>query len=322
MKIMFLNSLDLAGLAYNLCNAVNKYTNHEADHIVTKIDPILKYPRMHYFGPHNASELRQLVYDSDALIFNEWPGIWKAMDLDIEKLRNKIIGVTFGGAGFRKLMYRNKNVEHYNKISGDVKYMLHSVDFLKQAPDWPWICPCFGIEELRKQYDYAKSEPPVVATSPCPVSDGVNPAMGKVSDGFKGVVKRLKDKGLKFKSNCISSYAGGVPNAECLRLKAPASIFFDRLYMIYGMNSIEAAGFESAVVTETSRFARKKIHQLSGVKCPFVIVNTWEEVEEAFAALISDSKYRRNKGLECYKYAEAVHGGKFSANRLIKALEG
>jgi len=321
MKIMFLNARDLAGVTYNFAKAINKYTKHEADQIATTQVSVMKNPAMHYWNNEDKEKLRQLIYDSDAIVFHEWLGIpTNAMKLDIKKLRGKIFAVTFGGAGFRKIRFRQNCMKYYNELFDNVKYMVQSPDFPEEE-DWPWVPRCVATDELREKYNYVKHVPPVVATSPHPMSDGVNPAVGNVSDVFKKVTSRLSGRGFKFKANCISNYEGGVDNDTCLKLKAPASIFFDRLYKVFGLNSIEAATFESAVVTGTNQFALDYIKQSTGITCPFTIVNNWKEVSESFEELISDPKYMRQKGLECYKYAEAVHGGKTSAERIIKILE-
>ena len=322
MKIMFLNARDLAGVTYNFAKAINKYTKHEADQIATKQVSVMKNPAMHYFNNEDKEEQRRLIYESDAIIFHEWMGIPTVMKLDIKKLRKKILAVTFGGAGFRKPLFRQHCMEYYGKISDNVKYMVHSPDFPEEKPDWPWIPRCVAIDELREKYDYAKLEPPIVAISPHPMSDGVNPATGNVSDIFSKASSQLNDKDLKFHARRISTYKGGVDNDTCLMLKAPASIFFDRIYKVFGLNSIEAATFESAVVTGTNQFALDYIKQSTGVSCPFTIVNNWKEVGEAFEKLISDPEYRRRKGLECYKYVDAIHSGKVSAERIVKILEG
>lgn len=322
MKIMFLNASDLAGVTYNFAKAINKYTKHEADQIATTSVSVMKNPAMHYFNNENKEELRRLIYDSDAIVFHEWMGIPAVMNLDEEKLRNKTLAVTFGGAGFRKIKFRQNCMDYYNRISDDVKYIIHSPDFLEAEPEWPWVPRCVAVDELRKKYDYTKSDPPLVATSPHPQSDGVNPARGNVSDIFKEVTSQLTTNNLKFKSHCISSYEGGVDNDTCLRLKAPASIFFDRIYKVFGLNSIEAAAFESAVVTGTSQFVLSEIRQSTGVTCPFIITNNLLAVEEAFTKLINYPDYRREKGLLCYRYVEAVHSGKLSAERLVKILGG
>ena len=322
MKMVFLNVRDLAGVTYNFAKAINKYTKHEANHIATEPVRTMKNPAMHYFNNYDSKgkeELRQMVYDSDVIVFHEWMGIPTTLKLDFGKIKNKALAVTFGGGGFRVPRFRQHCMEYYGKISNDVKYIVHSPDFRREE-DWPWVPRCVDMDELRKKYNYAKSDPPYVTTSPHPVSDGVNPAVGNISDGFKGVVSQLKVRGLKFRANCISTHRGGVDNDTCLRLKAPASIFFDRIYKVFGVNSIEAAAFESVVVTGTNKFALKEIKWSTGIECPFVIVNSWAEVEMAFARLISDPKYRQRKGLECYKYAEAVHGGRLSAERIVKIL--
>ena len=109
-------------------------------------------------------------------------------------------------------------------------------------------------------------------------------------------------------------------NDECLKIKSHASAFFDRLYSIYGVNSLEAAAFGSAVITGTDQHALDVIKKHLGMKCPFIIRHTWEGVESAFVELLRNPKAMKRHGAACLRYAEAVE--KYAAQRMVKVLKG
>lgn len=310
MNIVILCIWDFAGNMYSLCTAINKHTKHKATMIHLRnagytYPVMLKNPRAHL------SQIRKLVYDADAVVFKEFGTIPKAFGIELEKLNKKPVVVLFGGEGFRKMRHRTVSLETYKHLP-NLRWAVTTTTFLKEFPDWVWIPRCVRFEEIREKYDYEKLTPPLITTSP---SRGSNRTHRTLTQ-FRRIVSSLKADGLDFQSLEIFD----VNNDNCLRQKAPASIFFDRIGTIYGVNSQEAGAFESAIITGTPQFALGKLEEF-GFACPFINVTSIEEVVEACAELIKDEEYRKRKGLECSKYVERLHSGRESAKRLIMAFE-
>lgn len=318
MKIMFLCAKDMAGTMYNLCAAVNKYTKHEAEQMVTR-QGRYKYPIMHRIGDGNRKEMLQRIYDSDAIVFHEWLGIPHVMKMDTSKIRNKILAISYGGGGFRNSKKRQNGRDYYRKISENVIYFACSADFLIHE-NIPWVPRCVRTEELRQTYDYTKLDPPVIAVSPSKGSDNVKRSMGLVSENFREIAKSMKQRDFKFQARHISNYKKTISNDACLRLKAPASIFFDRLYSIYGVNSLEAGAFGSAVVTGTAPHALSGIRKRLGIPCPYVIVDNWEQTQAEIENLLNNPKELKQRGLKCYEYSKRVE--EHAAKRLVEILGG
>ncbi|GAH37555.1 unnamed protein product, partial [marine sediment metagenome] len=86
---------------------------------------------------------------------------------------------------------------------------------------------------------------------------------------------------------------------------------------IYGINSMEAGAFESAVVTGSSSFAINKLKELG---CPFVFVNSVDDATEKIAELITDEEYMKSKGMECFAFVNHYFSGREGAKRLVEAL--
>lgn len=318
MKIAFLCAKDMAGVMYNLCEAVNTYTKHEAVHIISSLHPKYRFPYQHKITSANRAEMHALIYGCDAVVFSEWMGIIDTMKLSRRTLRRKMIAVTYGGGGFRLRRARIASVNYYGNINKNVKFIACSADFLERE-NLPWVPRCVRTSWLRETYDYGKLDPPLITASPSKSSDELNRKMGAISINFNRMMARLKARKLGFQHRLISSSKSSMSNDDCLRAKAPSSIFFDRLYSIYGVNSLEAGAFESAVVTGSSPKALDVIKRKMGVVCPFIIVHSWGQAEKAFTELLVNHKYMRRKGRECHEYVEAV--GKYAANRLVKILE-
>ena len=310
MNIVILCIRDAAGNMYNLCRAVNKYTKHKAT-VINYSDSKYKYPIMLENPRENLTEIRKIVYNSDAVIFKEYGKVPKTFGIELKKLGRKPVVVLFGGGGFRYEKHRRVTLETFKRLP-NVRWAVTTISFLEEFPDWAWIPRCVRFEEIRGKYDYKKLKPPLITTSPSRGSI----RLFKTVTLFREIVSSLKDSGLNFQSLEIHNK----DNEECLRLKAPASIFFDRIGYMYGINSQEAGAFEAAVVTEMPKFALNKLKKL-GFNCPFVNVTNVKETVNAFTKLLKDEKYLRRKRLECLKYVEKLHSGRESANRLIAVLE-
>ena len=320
MKIAFLCAKDMAGVMYNLSEAINKHTRHEAFHVVGNLHRVYRFPYQYRMTAENRQMLHEKIYGADAVVFSEWMGLLEMLKLNRKAFRSKKVAVTYGGGGFRLRRARLNGMNYYGGINNNVKYVACSADFLKQAPDLPWVPRVVRTQWLREQYDHSKLEPPLIAASPSFSTDSINLQMGRVSTNFNRITAKLKARRLSFQARLISSSKTGMSNDECLKIKAHASAFFDRLYSIYGVNSLEAAAFESAVITGTNQPALDVIKRHLGMACPFIIRHTWEGVEAAFVELLRNPALMKRKGLECYKYVEALE--KYAANRMMKILGG
>lgn len=314
MDIVVLCDYDAAGNMYSLCSGVNRYTEHNALLVKLRVHPVAQYPSMMVANEENIGAIRRAVYDADAVVFKEFWWIPEKLGLDMDKVKSKPKVALFGGGGFRFEKNRKSNLAFFN--SHNAKIATSSADFLQTKRDMAWIPPCVRYEELRERYDYSKTTPPLVFASPSRDTD----LRLKLRKNFTETMKSLKQERLIFESMCPSSAEKMIPNRENLELKAHASIFFDRIYDIYGVNSQEAATFEAAVITGTSHFALQRLTAF-GFRCPFMIVRNYVEAKEAVRRLLTDRKYRQRKAEECRRYAETLHSGRESAKRLIALLE-
>ena len=321
MKIAFLCAKDMAGVMYNLSEAVNRHTRHEAFHVVGNVHHVYKFPYQYKMTAENRQMLHEKIYGADAVVFSEWMGLLEMLKLNRKAFRKKKVAVTYGGGGFRLRRARVNGMNYYGGINNNVKYVACSADFLEREPDLPWVPRVVRTQWLRETYDHSKLEPPLIAASPSFSTDSINTQMGLVSTNFNRIAGRLKlYKKMGFQARLISSSKTGMSNDECLKIKAHSSAFFDRLYSIYGVNSLEAAAFGAAVITGSSQPALDVIKRHLGMDCPFIIRHTWEGVESAFVELLRNPGYMRQKGVQCLKYVEALE--KYAANRIVKILGG
>jgi len=232
----------------------------------------------------------------------------------LNTLKGKLLVAIMGGGGFRFKQHRRPNLIFFNKHR--MRIATTSADFLQFKPDMAWIPPCVRYEELREKYDYTKTKPLLVFASPSKDTD----IRLRLRSQFLQAMSELKSEGFNFRVQCPTGVHKLISNDECLRLKAPASIFFDRIYDIYGLNSQEAGTFETAVITGINRFALEKLRNF-GFNCPFIIVKNYAQAKNAVKKLLINEDYRIQKVAECHDYAKRVHSGEETAKRLIALLE-
>jgi len=167
------------------------------------------------------------------------------------------------------------------------------------------------MEEYRAKYDFRKRDPPLIIHTPSSMW-----AFQKSNEAFAYAINKLVGQ-----CDFDADIHFDLPNEECLQKKAPASIFFDRLEYLYGVNSIEAACFEAAVLTWTSHETLNALERHAGMKCPFIIVNDREELHKALNTLLSNPHYINELGKDCYRYAKQLHDGRYSAKQFLEMVE-
>lgn len=314
MRFVIVNWMDSCGNMYNLATSINKYTKHEAVSINCYVNPPGQFPCMVLADTNNLDEVHELIDKADVIVVKEYYFVLEHLGINAYEFNDRPLVVIFGGAGYRRKTNFERNVKFFNIIRDDTIWATSSIDFLENNPDWCWVPASIRLDELREKYDRTKLDPPLVFTSPSASTDGLTGTIEK----FNEVVRRLKNKGKIFSSKVLY---GDTPNVECLKMKAHASIFFDRIYDIYGMNSQEAGAFESVVITGYSDFVDWALRS-RGYNCPFIRVRNENELYGAMKnALDWSPLIRERNGQQCFEYVKEVHSGELAANQLVVAVE-
>ncbi len=309
MDIVILSDLDFSGNMYNLASFINKYTKHKALAIKTENNPRLRYPTMIHATKENLSEVQELIYGADAVVWKEMPDLIDQFQLDVGRMKRMNNVVILGGGGYSSNKFYPSNQWFYGDLGA--KWATSSLDFTEKNPEWEWVPASIRVKHLRETYDFMKAEPPLLVVSPSWATDGMMNVRGK----FKEITDELAGKEYSFRHRTVFN----VENDVCLHLKADADIFFDRIWDIYGMNSQEAAAFESVVVTGTSEYVRNQLKK-RGYNCPFIFIDHHFYAIQEIAYLLENPKEMRSIGRECYKYVKQVHNGELAARNLIKVI--
>lgn len=307
MKIVNLNDVDFSGNGYNLCHAISRLTKHEAVSVRLR-NNAFNYPTDIQTDIMNLEQVQKIVYGCDVLLIRE---IWRLINLyqlNMTKLKKKKVIVSLGGVGFRNEGWRKENFSFFKKWA-NVKWMVTSADFIKDFPEATFVPCCIPMEEYRKKYNYEKKKPPLIIYSPSHLREST-----KI---LQDVLERLADEGSSFDFDAFY----GIENKECLKRKAPASIVFDRLEFLYGVNSIEAACFESVVITYTSDETLVELEKRAEIRCPFVIVEYKYQLYDALKSLLADPQGTKELGKKCYHYAKQLHDGRYSVKQFLELIE-
>lgn len=313
MNITILCNYDFSGNMYNLCSSINKYTDHSCTMIKYNVNPLYKYDSVIIANKDNINDIKKIIYTSDVIVFKETYTLIDLYKIDIKRLKNKKIVVLLGGLGFRQPKILELNKRHFGNINNNVKWGATSIDFLEKHPEWAWIPASIQVDRIRSKYNYKnKINPPLIVASP---SKSTNIILN-MKDNFNNTINEIKKEFQHFQYLFIENKT----NAECLSLKAPGSIFFDRIYDIYGINSQESAALELAIVTGSSSFVINKLKHF-GFECPFIFVNNYQDTKKHILSLLKNEDFRKEKATECYKYVNKAHSGIESTSRLVELIK-
>jgi len=276
--------------------------------VKSQVNPRLKYPTHHLKSDVDVGEI---VDGSDVLVLKASRGFFNQYKLDFGKLRDKKI-VMILGRKYMKKSHLKRQVLNRLKKYDNVKFMTTSIDYADEKIKW--FPPCVRVDELREKYGTEKQVPPLVMASP---SYSTN-LQFNVADKFNRVVSALRREGLEFRHVL---YRGSVPNDACLRTKAKASIFFDRIGDgVYGVNSQEAGALGCAIVTGCSVDTLLRLND-EGFDCPFWVVRNVNEAINRIKKLLLGENELWKVDEMCYNYVREVHSGDETVKRFLEVVE-
>jgi len=357
MKIVMIVGLDFAGSFWNLYNVVKKYTNHEVNYIWSKkhkwkypyMNEKYRYPYMKYkpkddtkyiywkkhgLPIHDSKlleEMLDIIYGADVIIIKEDLDWIPAMRLDENKLKKKMVILYFTGGECRIKKARFGNFKYAKRFS-DVRWAVNTPDLLQLMPKkyhTTWIPIVQPIDEYREKYNFKKENPPLIVH--CPASfysrskNAIQACLSKLRNS-NGIIWKVTDKGKKRKrKGSIYEFRADifnrVSNDECLKRKAPASIFFDRFrWDMYANNCIESAGFESVVLNHQSDFVTKYVEKYAKMKLPFINVNNEEDLCSKIVYLLRHPDEMIQRGKQSYKFVKKLHDGRYAIEKLMEVI--
>jgi len=310
MNIVSLNSYDLGGLSYNLCDAINKLTSHYAVQIsVGRV--YTDKPVMFIRDELENAKIRSLIKNADVLHFNQYTHLIERYNINSAECRNKKILYHGHGGAFRRDPGKIKRF--YRRLFPKVKIMASTPDLLKQG-EGEWFPSIMPIVEQRRTYKMRRNDVPIVYYSPTKPPEHWNWDLNTL----EAVANELRGEGLELHVHFRRKITHGLN----LELKSKADIYFDELKIFYGINALEAAVFEMNVIHGLSPFCRDYMKN-NKVKCPFTSVPSGNRgiFKNELRKLISDKKYRIRVGKKAFKYVSKMHNPRTCVRRFLALVE-
>ncbi len=318
MNILSVNSTDLGGLSYNLCEAINKLTSHYAINVVDSrtftLKPVMANRNRRIFlgkGAEFKRNVRHWVENADVIHINEKWGCVSRYGLTKDNCKDKKIVYHTHGSIFRK--HSAYLLKEFTRRFPHLKIITSTPDLLAYIPKdrkATWFPSIVPIERYRRTYKIKRNDPPMIYYSPS--GSSTKPMKAIIGQ----VTAQLKREGLKFGLK-ITTMTHHTTNME---LKSKADIYYDEIdpSPFYGVNAIEAGVFGLSVICNMNTYARQYMKKR---KCPFLLASDIKTLRIQLRKLIKDKAYRRKVGKVGYRYVKRMHSPKVCLKRFFKLVE-
>lgn len=305
MRVVIVCAEDYANVGYNLAEALNRHTDHEAA-CVTRNRHQFGYPHGLQLNRDPADKIREWTETADVVIVKD------------DRIRPEDVGVhvnpnakricTVEGIIFRDNWERHSEAA---RVYSDAR-VAFMADVNRPSLDATYI-PA-PIDTDRFSYLWEDRSPPVVCHSP-----SGNRRFKGTDTIFIPAVERLQRQGMSFDLDIIH----GVRWSMCMDRKRRGSVFFDQADWrigTYGVSSIESMAFGLPTISYLSDVA---IQQSKGIHddCPIINVRpTVDSVADAIESLLTNDLSALS--LKTREWCVATHGYKAVASRWDNLIGG
>jgi len=323
LKILNLCYTDMAGAAFTLSHAINKYTKHQAISLRGQ-NNYLSYPAFAEMQDYNVDLCRKMVYNSDVIVFHTvvLPYL-EGLGIDHERLKGKKLLVYFHGTEFRQI--GDQLIEQAQMLLGNPQFLVSTPDMMALQKDVKWLPVCRSFSEISRRYGLCNQDRKALDAFVVPKGKVVF-THAPTSEEKKGsaMFYRAITKVIKELSYVSFLTIRNQPWFECLQHLRNVDVLFDcnpPFPFAYGAVSVEASIFKSAIVTKIDNDTIRRIKELTGLKSPFITFSDEADLTNKAFRLAEDPELRRIFGGMAYKYCKAVHDEKPVAKRFMNILE-
>jgi len=324
LKILNLSFQDFAGVGYCLSHAINKLTDHQAVNIRSN-SGYTRYPAIAEMRDYNSATCRQMVYDSDVLIFNtSVQPFFQAFNLDPSKLKDKKKLYYCHGT---ELRYMGKDLlSQADQILGDYQLLISTPDLFLYAPEnAKWLPACRSFSEIRTRYGLCNQDTAALNSY----------IEGKKMVTFCHAPTSEEKKGSATFYRVITEVVKALPYVDyltirnqpwvgCLSLLRDVDVYFDQdppFISSYGTLSVECSVFHIPVVTKITSEVTSIIKRETNLKSPFITFSTDDDLMAKAYMLAENPKLRRTFGNKMYRYCKMIHDEKPVVERFLKILD-
>ena len=342
MKILFLAVRDTGGTAYTLAHAINKVCPEHQAISIRGQNTFLAYPTIADMGDYNRSKVRQMVYNSDVIVFlGAMQPFFTALKLNRKKLVDKKKLLLCMGSEWR--LGRDQLTSQADKLLQNYKVVLGGADmFLPmkfQTPDGQtksfeavdedevaYLPVVRSFSEIEAQYSLSKPDDEALQSFGVEKKKVVF-AHAPTSEVNKGshIFYRAATRAQQACPNMIFQSIRQQPWATCLSILSRSDVLYDQappFPTAYGALSVEAGIFKMPSFSQISQECKAFIKRHSGLDTPYITFNDEEDLFRKSVALASDAETRRTFGELNYRFCKQLHDEKPVVQRFLTILEG
>lgn len=339
MKILILEIRDTGGTGYTLAHAINNQTSHKAINLRAQ-KSFINYPAIADMGDYDASQCRSMIYNADLIVFE---GVFKPLydffNLDPEKLKHTKKLFLCMGSEWR--WGRKQLIEEADKLMGEYTVALGGAGMFLPTPEPPegmkkpedpdheveahYLPVVRSFDEIRAKFSHSKKDLVALRSFSVPKKRVVfthapTSEAKKGSKTFHQVVTQVHQAVDYTTYMAITKQ----PWATTLGLLAQSDVLFDQdppFPVGYGAISVEASIFGKPVVTQIDPRCRTWIKEKTGLTCPYISWDSYEDLYMKVLKLATDSKFRRRFGDLAYEYGRKLHDEKPVVDRFLKIVD-
>lgn len=310
---------DCAGVSISLCNAINKYTPHQARHIV-KEESILQWETDITAKDYNAINmfsLLKIIEEADIIHFNYVDHTVPFFDIKwCDFINNKKL-IFHDHSGWEPLKelhdeYKSGRLFHkydnYNKVIVCAPSDTH---IFNNATWLPNIMPIYR-EDYRPPHNKSYNGTLIIGQT------SVSPKI-KSTDLLVSIVKEIQASGYDVALDIIT----GITHSETLRRKREHNIEFDNMYQgHHGMAGLEAISMGIPTLAWLKPEVIEAYKELGeGSDVPFINVRDKNELMKALIELIDNRELLKEKSNYNRKWIEKYYNEEYLVNMYIDLYE-
>ncbi|MGR3303189.1 MAG: hypothetical protein ACUZ8I_11875 [Candidatus Scalindua sp.] len=310
---------DCAGVSISLCNAINKYTPHQARHIV-KEESTLQYETDITAKDYNAINmlsLLKIIEEADIIHFNYADHTVPFFDIKWSDFINNKKLIYHDHSGWEPLKdlhdeYKAGRLFHkYDNYDQVIVCAPSDTHIFHKATWLPNLMPIYR-EDYRPTHN--KSYNGTIIIGQTAVSQKI-----KSTDLLVTTVKEIQARGYDVALDIVT----GVSHSQALRRKREHQIEFDNMYQgHHGMAGLEAISMGIPTLAWLKPKVVEAYEEIGeGSDVPFINVRDKNELMTALIKMIENRDLLKEKSIYCQKWIEKYYNEKYLVNMYIDLYE-
>jgi len=341
MKIIFLAVRDTGGTAYTLAHAINKVTPENQAINVVGEDSFIRYPIMVDMADYSRSKIREMVYNSDVVVFlGAMYPFFRALDLTRKALRDKKKILLCMGSEWR--LGRDQLIKQAGHHLGEYKIVLGGADMFlpldfrnpetgvathfdaADEKEIGYLPVVRSMDEIYERYCLSKNDQVAVESFAVPRKRVVF-THAPTSEASKGsqMFYKASTRAQQACPNMVFTMIRQQPWVTTLGLLSKSDVLYDQappFPTAYGALSVEAGIFRLPSFSQVAPECRDFIKRHTGLDTPYIVFSDDADLFKKTVAIASDERLRKEFGEANYRYCRQLHDEKPVVQRFFEIL--